>query len=322
MTLAAGLMFRPTDVVALPPLTERAVFVVEQLNHRVSKWNYTSGGYTFTKDATWGSNGDGTTGEPGPIGDGGVTDTFFHTPTGIAYDPDNSQLLVTDTFHNRVRTINVSTGAFVASIGTPGTGNDNFFHPTGIEVNSADNFLFVCDEGNHRAVRYATGVPPTFDSVLPSPTIPFIQPHGVSYFINNNEVVVSDSQRGLLSFYNSLGTTFNDQLGTPSSSKTDDDALYFPGSGKTDVTPFKFMNTKSGTLKTITGTGNAVLNNTLVSEGQKLGQFNLANACASWDDTVNYILVANTKNNRIEVFDQSDPPEIQGTFGEPSTIPT
>ena len=49
MTLQAGKMYRPTDVAF--DAQDNTVYVVEQFNHRVSKWNYTPGEFTFTIDA-------------------------------------------------------------------------------------------------------------------------------------------------------------------------------------------------------------------------------------------------------------------------------
>jgi len=51
MVLDAGKMYRPSDVAFGGT---GIVFVVEQFNHRVSKWTYTQPSYTFTLDTTWG----------------------------------------------------------------------------------------------------------------------------------------------------------------------------------------------------------------------------------------------------------------------------
>ena len=53
MVLDAGKMYRPSDVAFGGA---GIIFVVEQFNHRVSKWTYTQPSYTFTLDGTWGSN--------------------------------------------------------------------------------------------------------------------------------------------------------------------------------------------------------------------------------------------------------------------------
>ena len=114
---------------------------------------------TFTA-STWGTNDDGTTGEGGPIGDGGSGDTSLDRPSGIVLDDTNDLLYVTDTFHNRVRVIDATTGAFTTSVGTGGTDDDEFYHPAGIAINvGTDDTVVIADELNSRAVKYnVTGI--------------------------------------------------------------------------------------------------------------------------------------------------------------------
>ena len=133
MVLVAGKMYRPTDVTV--DIATNSVYVVEQFNHRISKWDYTDNDFDFTLDASWGSNGDGTSGQGGPIGDGGSTDNSLYRPSGIAFD--GTRLVVTDTFHNRLRTLAIADGAFIDSVGQGGRGDNDFYHPAGIAVNDA-----------------------------------------------------------------------------------------------------------------------------------------------------------------------------------------
>jgi len=156
MVLVAGKMYRPTDVAV--DVATNSVFVVEQFNHRISKWDYVDDDFEFTLDGSWGSNSDGTTGQGGPIGAGDSTDTSLYRPTGIAFD--GTRLIVTDTFHNRIRTLAIADGAFIDSAGTGGSGNTNFYHPAGIAVNDANTILVIADEFNHRAVSYDVGAIP------------------------------------------------------------------------------------------------------------------------------------------------------------------
>ena len=50
MVLLAGKMYRPTDVTV--DIFTNSLFVVEQFNHRISKWDYTPGQYDFILDAS------------------------------------------------------------------------------------------------------------------------------------------------------------------------------------------------------------------------------------------------------------------------------
>lgn len=308
--LAPGKMFRPSDI-QVDFVGER-VYVVEKFNHRVSKWDYVSGNYTFTLDVTWGSNADGTSGEPGPVVS--TTDNFFDNPTGIAFDIIAQRLYVTDTNHNRVRVLNADTGAFITSIGQGGTGNTDFYRPAGIAINDSCSFFVVADEFNHRAVKYSTAATPAFQSVLPSPTPkPFNRPHGVSHDSTEDEFVISDSVTNVLSIYDLDAITFTTQIGTPST--TGADGLFFPsnGNGVSTGGALFFANTRSNQIKSKTGA--TTLANELTSAGTGDGQLYFPESCEVFTATVNYILVVNTLNNRVEAFDQT--PAFQSSFGSP-----
>ena len=302
MTLAPGKMYRPTDVAFGGA---GIVFVVEKFNHRVSKWTYTQPSYTFTLDATWGSNGDGTSGEGAPIGDGGSTDNGLYRPTGIAFDATNSRLYVTDTFHNRVRVINSATGAFVSSFGIGGTGTADFYHPAGIAINGGtDTVLVIADELNNRAVSYDVNAgAPNNAAVLADPSatsgLSFIRPHGVVFDVNAVEFNVTDSQRGLISSYNVAGV-FQSQYGTPGTSGSD---FFYPGSGHGQyggTASTSFADTRNNRLRGMTGGALLVTTGTIPGTGD--GELYWPESVTAFTDTVNYVLAANTRNNRIETY--------------------
>jgi len=76
-----GKMYRPTDVAV--DIGNDTVYVVEHFNHRISKWNYTAGGFTFTLDA-----GQVTTLNLGNVGSGYVAPTLvFSAPDLDIADP-------------------------------------------------------------------------------------------------------------------------------------------------------------------------------------------------------------------------------------------
>ena len=246
MVLVAGKMYRPTDIVAA--ISTQNLYVVEQFNHRVSKWDWNSGTFDFSLDNTWGSNGDGTSGEGAPIGDGGPDDNALYRPTGITFD--NNRLIVTDTFHNRIRTINHLTGDFINSVGQGGSGVGDFYRPTGIDTNNA--FLVIADEFNHRAVRYDVGNIPANPAVLPDPTpLAFHSPHGVIFDATDSFFNVTDSVRSIINRYDINADMFLNQFGTPGTTGTD---LFFPGSGSgvlTDEASTTFADTRNNALKTV-----------------------------------------------------------------------
>lgn len=300
MVLDPGKMYRPTDIVFGGA---GIVFVVEQFNHRVSKWTYTHPTYTFTLDGTWGSNSDGTSGEGAPIGDGGPTDNALYRPTGIAFDATNSRLYVTDTFHNRVRVLNSATGAFISSFGTGGFGISNFYRPAGIAIEAlTDGGIVIADELNHRAVIYdVNGGSPNNPIILPAPPLSFVRPHGVVYDITNNEYNVSDSQRGLISSYDEIGVFIN-QYGTPGSAPANVN-LFYPGSGEGllsgGVTTI-FADTRNNALKTTNDETLDLTTGTIPGTGN--GNLYWPESVSAFTDTVNYVLAANTLNNRVETY--------------------
>jgi hypothetical protein len=314
MVLAPGIMYRPTDIAVT--IVNNSVYVVEQFNHRISKWTHEDGFYDFTIDETWGSNGDGTSGEGGPIGNGGSTDNSLYRPTGIVWD--GTRLVVTDTFHNRIRTLNAGTGAWIASTGQGGTGSadTDFYHPAGIATDGTT--LVIADELNHRAVRYATAPTPTFGGVLPAPTpLGFNRPHGVFFDTTNSLFNVTDSYHGVISNYNTAATVFNSQFGTPGTTGTD---MFFPGSGHGTLTgdsTTAFADTRNNVLKTITNTTIGQVFDT--SPGTGNGQMYWPESVESFvDAATNYVLVANTLNNRVEAYsNDEDDLTFESNFGSP-----
>jgi len=316
MVLVAGKMYMPTDIAV--DTTTDSVFVVEQFNHRISRWGYTAGNHTFTLDTSWGdkSPADGTTGVGAPIGDGGPTDLSLYRPTGIVFD--STRLVVTDTFHNRIRTINPVTGAFIDSVGSGGFGTANFYHPAGIATNGTH--LVIADELNHRAVRYDVGATPSSPILLPEPTgvdvLKFNRPHGVIFDIMGTTFDVTDSFHGVINRYNSTATAFVDQIGTPG---TEGIKLFFPGSGNgilTGNSSTTFADTRNNILKTIATT--TIANTTGTSPGTGNGQLYYPESVVSFSDTANYVLAANTRNNRVEAYSNvAKVLTFESNFGSP-----
>jgi len=312
MPLVAGKMYRPTDVAVTT--VNNSVFVVEQFNHRISKWEYTDTLYDFTLDTLWGSNGDGTSGIGAPIGDGGPTDNSLYRPTGIVWD--GTRLIVTDTFHNRIRTLNASTGAWIDSTGQGGFGISDFYHPAGIAVGGTT--LVIADELNHRAVKYTTGDLPTTPVLLPSPTpLGFNRPHGVSFDATNSLFNVTDTSHGVINNYSSDASSFNSQFGTPGTTGTD---LFFPGSGHRLLTgdlSTAFADTRNNILKTVAGT--TIANTTGTAPGTGDGELYYPESVESFmDSATNYVVVPNTLNNRVESYSNTGAAlTFQSNFGTP-----
>jgi len=272
-------------------------------------------GSAATADATlntpWGNNGDGTTGQSGNVAS--PTDNFLDRPTGITFD--GTRLYVTDTFHNRIRTIRLSDGVFLGSTGQGGGGLNDFYRPTGIAVNSPNTKIVIADKFNKRAVRYDVGDTPSNPLVLTKPTPKeFVRPHSVSFDEEDNKFLVSDTFTNVLSKYNFDAVTFESQIGKASGGDGNDD-LYFPGKG-TGLTPafeLVFANTRKNSLKEFdeaSGLLNFLTNVTGTDDGQLYWP---ESSIVFTDTSVNYLLVVNTRNQRVDVFEQ--PSTFKSTFG-------
>ena len=267
MPLAPGKMYRATDIAV--DVVNNVVFVVEQFNHRISKWDYTDGLFDFTLDSSWGTNGDGTTGIGGPVTDGGPNDTALYRPSGIVFEAVPRRLTVTDTFHNRIRTIEGLTGDFIDSVGQGGSDVGDFYHPAGIATNGT--ILVIADELNHRAIKYNVGDTPSSPALLPAPSgggvLSFIRPHGVIFDVDTSSFDVADSVRSRIYRYTNDATSFIGQIGTPGTTGTD---LFFPASGHGQITGISatvFADTRNSILKHVEGNNIFNTNNTIPGIG-------------------------------------------------------
>lgn len=307
MVLDPGKMYRPSGIAV--DIATNSVYVVEQFNHRISKWDYTDTNYDFTLDVAWGSNGDGTSGVGAPVT--GVTDNALYRPTGIVFD--GTRLVVTDTFHNRIRTLNTSTGAWLGSTGQGGDGTSDFYHPAGIATDGTN--LVIADELNNRAVRYTSADTPITPIILADPTpLPFNRPHGVTY--DGINFTVTDSYHGVISRYDATFVFFA-QSGTPG---TEGLELFFPGSGNGilgGITLTAFADTRNNNLKTLLfGT---IAGTTGTTAGTENGQLYFPETVESFvDAATNYVIAANTLNNRVEAYSNiASALTFQANFGTP-----
>jgi len=313
MVLDAGKMYRPTDIAV--DLAGNSVFVVEQFNHRVSKWNYTPPSFTFTLDSGWGSNSNGTAGGPGIAKTAG--DDFFYFPTGCIINGVN--LLVTDTFNHRVKLLKVSNGDAVTTVGTGGTGTSEpqFYRPTGIDISPTR--ILIADSRNHRCVSYTTATPPVFSEISDAPSpVPFHTPRGVVFNTTDTQFNVFDEQEGVGSVYDTTGKTFASQFGTPGDTIANVTELYAPsgGHGETAGQESPFADTRNNAIKLVNSTVITNPSTPINTPGTGPGEMYLpASAIAFTDNTTNYLLVVNTLNHRVDVFNGAG--VLKSTFGTP-----
>ena len=138
------------------------LFIADSNNNRVRMVDKISGIITTVAgDGNFEYSGDGTS----------AIDSSLKSPQDVAIDKQGN-LLIADTFNNRIRAVDLSTGIIttIAGDGSFGYSGDagkaifaSFRHPEGITVNQPGN-IFVADSSNHRIrrIEVATGVITTF----------------------------------------------------------------------------------------------------------------------------------------------------------------
>lgn len=316
--LAAGKMYRPTAMEINS--AANTLYVVEQFNHRVSKWNYTAGLFNFTLDDTWGDKNptDGTTGNPGrPTA---LDDSNLNFPTGIAQNSATDSLFVSDTLNHRIRVINKTTGVFETSFGTPGRGDGQLYRPTHLDDNDATGDLAIADSFNHRISVFENSGAFNFTGIATPPAEGFHTPHGVKHNTTNQKFYYSDVIRGKMYPYDDTGLTpSGDPFGTPGTDPTDPFQLFYPGgsNGSTGVGGDSWLtDTRNNKIKEYDSTGNTITIK-ITGEGTGDGQLYWPQHTTGFSNGgTGYLCVCNTLNNRIEVYDRGTG-NFETNFGSP-----
>ncbi|HSR70563.1 MAG TPA: NHL repeat-containing protein [Acidobacteriota bacterium] len=78
----------------------------------------------------------------------------FNLATDISLDPKEETLYVLDAYNYRVQAF-TKEGKFLRTWGKPGSGNDEFVWPYGMEV-GPDNYVYVSDSGGQRVQKFDT----------------------------------------------------------------------------------------------------------------------------------------------------------------------
>uniref|UniRef100_A0A0D3J9M3 SMP-30/Gluconolactonase/LRE-like region domain-containing protein n=1 Tax=Emiliania huxleyi (strain CCMP1516) TaxID=280463 RepID=A0A0D3J9M3_EMIH1 len=131
------------------------MFVADYSNHKIRRVEVATGEVTTIA-------GSGEHGDEDGVGEAAE----FCCPAGIALSPDRSALFVADQGGDKIRRVEVATGA-VTTIAGSGEGGDadgegeaeEFCGPRGLAISPDGGALFVVDQGSHkiRRVEVATG---------------------------------------------------------------------------------------------------------------------------------------------------------------------
>jgi len=152
-----GSLFRG---VALSP--DGALFVADLNNHKIRRVEVATGAVTTVACS-------GTEGGSDGVGEAAE----FHNPVGITISPDGSALFVADHDNNKIRRVEVATGAVTTLAGSGAQGSADgvggaaeFSGPCGVAISPDGGALFVADPNNHkiRRVEVATGAVTTVAS--------------------------------------------------------------------------------------------------------------------------------------------------------------
>jgi YVTN family beta-propeller protein len=130
-----------------------------------------------------------TTGEQ----EGGAGGIGFLSPAGIAYNPDNGNLYVTNRGSDTLSVINGTTNTLVDEIAV------NAIAPSGVVYNAANNYLYVTNMGSN-TVSVINGTTNTIVSTIPVG----IGPNGIAFNQNNGDIYVANSINGTISIIDGL----------------------------------------------------------------------------------------------------------------------
>ena len=126
------------------------------------------------------------------IGTKGSGNDQFYFPYDIAMN--TTHVFVADTYNHRIHKRDHAL-TYVSKIGSSGTGNDQFDTPCGIDVNVAEDFLFVADTRNYRVQKRTTADALVYSTKVGSQgygASTFCGPTGVSVDAADAYVYVTD----------------------------------------------------------------------------------------------------------------------------------
>jgi len=113
------------------------VWITDARNNRMSEWTIPSLKPTYSSS----------------FGSKGTADGQFEEPAGIAVNPINGNVAVSDEEHARVEVFNEA-GKYITKFGKNGSAEGEFSKPRGLAIDSKGN-IWVADSGNNRVQEFA-----------------------------------------------------------------------------------------------------------------------------------------------------------------------
>lgn len=232
----------------------------------------------------------------------------FNLPQGIAVDTTGAtdRVFVCDTYNNRIQIFDTS-GNYLDQIGslTQGDGNYTFYHPRGVNIDSSNGNIYIADTYNHKIKVYNNSQVFQFSVSVGTASLEPVYPCQVLP-VGNNEFIISDTGNSQLIWRNKntvlshIGTLRTNGMYSGVAGVTTDSYgnLYVTDSMNHRVLKYN----SSGSL--IAKWGGNSGNGTPSSYGTMYWQFT-APKQISYDQAYNRILIADTGNSRIQVYNAS-----------------
>ena len=269
--------------------SDNIAWIADTRNDRIESYNVA----TQTLIATYGSLGSGT--------------GQFNSPSGIGIDQANGNILVADTNNKRIVELSDTNGSSITQVATFTTaGGAAFNHPYGVAGNAAGD-IAIADRNNNRVEILnpdgSLGAVITGSDVTGGGPTSLFNPENVAFGPNGN-LYIADTYNDRILEYSLTTNTGPDYLVAPTYSST------LVGPGVASMYPVDASN--SSQYYFILDAGNyrvLAVNRTTHNidctvggfQGSLPGEF--GDARALWFDSANNeLFVADTPNNRVEVF--------------------
>lgn len=245
------------------------VFIADSFNNRIRRVDARTGLITTFAG----------TGQPGFGGDGDLaTEATLNSPAGVGVDAKGN-VLIADTFNNRIRIVDNRTGIIRTMTGTgiQGASGDGglavaaqLFEPSGLFVDQAGNVL-VADTGNHRVRRVEA----------------------------DTGVIITIAGSGVSGFSGDGGPGLSAQLNGPTAVAADEDGNVVIAD--TVNNRIRRVEAGTGTITTIAGTGTQGF----AGDGGLAIQAELTEPSGVTVDAKGHIVIADSFNNRVRLVDLS-----------------
>ncbi|MGM0599999.1 MAG: IPT/TIG domain-containing protein [Candidatus Rifleibacteriota bacterium] len=279
------------------------LYVADANNHRIqrfapndvtspSSWSFS--GWLGSKDPNIVTPGWLTTG----FGQASTRDGEFYRPFGVAVS-ENSELLVADTYNNRVQVIDLNAGTFLNKIGAAGITGGQYNQP--VDLYSLNDNVMIADSSNSR-LQKSSVAGAYIEQIEPDTSLLTTLPVRITVDSKNRKVFVLDREDGSITVFNLEGEVIQ----VIGSKGAGDNQFYNPEGLAVDNRGYLFVaDTGNARVQVISPEGAFIKNWGVYGSGD--GQF-FKPSSITVDNSGTYLFVADREKNRIQKFD------TDGTF--------